>query len=103
MVIWELLHPSMELASLGYLPGMLNDSDPRPACKQFDTGYRNGGGWQPFQGHRLRGDNALCYPGDPPMYPLAQAWLRDELILYYPHDWVAIVQRDRSFEVCRMD
>jgi hypothetical protein len=29
--------------------------------------------------------------------------LRDELILVYEGDWVAVLQKDGSFEVARMD
>lgn len=103
MIEWELLHPQMRLEDLGYLPGFLDPNDPRPAAQQFNANYIHGG-WQPFQGKfTLRGDNSLEYPGDPRVHPIAQVWLRDELILLYPSDWVAIVQPDRSFEVCRMD
>jgi hypothetical protein len=102
-MVWELLHPQMRPENLGYLPGFLDPNDPRPAREQFNERYARGGGWSPMKGHQLRGDNSLEYPGDPRIHPIAQTWLRDELILLYPSDWVAIVQRDRSFEVCRMD
>lgn len=88
---------------LGFLPDMLREDDPRPAREQLDSGYRHGGGWDPFKGHELLANNAICYPGDPPLYPVAETKLRDELILLYEHDWVAIIQPDRSFEICRMD
>lgn len=87
----------------GILPYMLSEHDPRPAKEQFNTGYSHGGGWSPFLGHNLTADNSMTYPGDQPMWPIAKAQLRDELILLYPHDWVAIIQPDRSFEVCRMN
>lgn len=103
MVQWELLHPAVTSAHLGILPTMLNDRDPSPARDQLDRGYRHGGGWDPFKGHTLNPDNTLSYPGDPPTRPIAQARLRDELIVLYEHEWVAIIQKDRSFEVCRMD
>jgi hypothetical protein len=103
IVQWELLHPRMTDQHLGYLAWMLNDENPAKAVVQLDQGYRHGGGWHPFNGHTLNDDNSLSYPGDPDMRPVAQAKLRDELILLYPHDWVAVIQPDRSFEVCRMD
>lgn len=43
------------------------------------------------------------YPGDPPLYPLAQTQLRDELIIFYDHEIVAVFQPDGSFEACRMN
>lgn len=65
--------------------------------------YQHGGGWRPLKGFILEADDSLKYPGDPWMYPLAKAQLRDEIILFYPYSWVAIIQLSRSFEVSRMD
>jgi hypothetical protein len=103
MMIWEMLHPNMTPEHLGLLPGMLDLDDPRPAKEQFDQNYAHGGGWDPFNGFELSVRNWLSYPGDPPLQPLAQLQFRDELIVFYIHSWVAIIQPDRSFEVCRMD
>jgi hypothetical protein len=37
------------------------------------------------------------------LFPLAVAKLRDELVLIYPYDWVAIVQPGgKEFEIARM-
>jgi hypothetical protein len=103
MIIWTLLRPGMTYEHLGLLVYMLDDRNPKPAAEQLDAGYRHGGGWRPFKGHKLTDNDGLSYPGDPVEYPVAETWLRDEHILLYPHDWVAIIQPDRSFEVCRMD
>lgn len=102
MIHFELLHPLVTPAHLGYLPDFLSEDDPRPAREQFHANYQFGG-WQPFKGHELGPNNELHYPGDPPLIPLAQAKLRDELIVFYDCAWVAVIQPDRSFEVCRMD
>lgn len=107
MIEWEMLQPyQMTIKQiawrLGNLPYFLSEADPRPAREQFDANYKFGG-WRPFDGFKLMTNNALVYPGDPPIHPLAQTKLRDELILLYPHGWVAIIQPDRSFEVCKMD
>jgi hypothetical protein len=102
MVDWILKHPQARFDMLGFLPDMLNERDPRPAREQLDHNYRHGGGWHPFQGHRMTADS-LVYPGDPPMPLLAEARLRDEIIRFYSCSWVAIVQPDGSYEVCRMD
>ena len=49
-------------------------------------------------------DRSLKYPGDPPLKPIAAvSRLRDEVILFYPHDWLCVVQPDGSFEVSRVD
>ena len=102
-MMWKLLHPRMTAEHLGLLPGMLNPSDPRPAREQLDDGYRHGGGWDPFHGFKLLKNNSLAYPGDPPQRALAETWLRDEHVVLYESDWVAIIQPDGSFEVSRMD
>ena len=88
---------------LGFLPGLISENDPRPAAKQLEDTYRHGGGWNPMPGWRLDMSNVLHYPGDPSMKPLAMAILRHELILFYPHAFLCIVQPDRSFEVARVD
>lgn len=102
MLQWEFLHPKMTMEHLGYIPYWLYDENPKSAREQLDAGYQFGG-WQPMQGFKLTDDNCLTYPKDPPLRPLAQAQLRDELIVFYDHAWVAVIQADRSFEVCRMD
>jgi hypothetical protein len=102
-VVWELLHPEMTIGHLGFLLDWLDTDDPRSASDQIDAHYQHGGGWFPFKGHRLADDNSLQYPEDPPLQPLAQAQLRDELVVLYQHSWVAIIQKDRSFEVARID
>jgi hypothetical protein len=100
MTTWRVYYPGVDL---GLLPQMLNSSDPRPAREQLDSGYRHGGGWDPFPGFKLSNNDNLLYPGDPPTRPVASTKLRDETIVLYEHEWVAIIQPDRSFEVCRMD
>jgi len=99
---WEMLHPQITIEHLGYIPYWLSLDNPKSAREQLNDGYAYGG-WQPFEGFKLRADNSLIYPNDPPVVPLAQAKLRDELIVFYPHSWIAVIQPDRSFEVCRMD
>ena len=37
------------------------------------------------------------------MWPLAMAELNDERLYLYPHSYVAVVQQDGGFEMCRMD
>lgn len=88
---------------LGYLEHMLLTSDPRPAFEQINERYAYGGGWRPLEGWELDENDKLKYPGDPALTPIAHTKLRDELIILYPHAWVAIIQPDRSFEVARMD
>jgi hypothetical protein len=100
---WRMLHPRMTEEHLGLLPAMLDTLDPASAREQLHRGYSHGGGWRPFKGCKLNDDNSLSYPGDPDTMPMAQAQLGDELIVFYQHAWVAVIQPDRSYEVCRMD
>lgn len=102
-VEWKLLHPRATMAHLGALPNFLHQEDPAPAAEQLDKGYAFAGGWSPQKGFKLTGGNSLLYPGDPPMRPIAEAKLRDETICVYDSSYVAVIQPDRSFEVCRMD
>lgn len=105
-LVWTMLHPKMTLAKLGEILGWLDSNDPRPAREQLDEGYKFAGGWRPMKhdGLKLTKSNAILYPGDPPYQPLAFTMLREEMIVfYYPGEFVAIIQPDRSFEFCRMD
>jgi len=100
---WELLHPNMKSHMLGYIPHWLNDDNPEGAVKQIDANYRHGGGWHSFKGFTLGKGMELTYPGDPPLKPLARAKLRDELVYFYDHSWVAVIQENGSFDVARID
>lgn len=98
---WALLHPH---ADLGRIPSFLFCDDPRSAREQFDERYAFGGGWRPMPHWQYdKETRAIAYPGDPPLHPIAETTLRDELILLYPSAWVAIIQPDGAFEVARMD
>jgi hypothetical protein len=103
MLKWVAMHPSATYDHVGAIPLMVSERNPQRATEQLNAGYGHGGGWRPFDGFAMGRDHSLKYPGDPPLRPLAQAWLRDELIIVYEHAWVAVVQPDGSFEVCRMD
>jgi hypothetical protein len=90
---------------LGLIPLWINPNDLRPAAQQLDEGYQHGGGWDPFKGFTLDEHYQLNYFGDPPVKPIAYTKLVStrELVVIYEHAWVAVIQPDRSFEVCRMD
>lgn len=99
--------------SVGLIPGFLSERDPRPAKEQIDANYAHGGGWSPYP----NGDwkmmppprgfdphiGLLKYSGDPRLVPLAVAKLRDEKIVVYDSGITAIIQKDGSFEVARLD
>ena len=104
---WLMLHPQMTPDQLGYIPDFLSEDDPRPAREQINANYTAGGGWQSFKGNGKHTfdpkTHAIKYPLDPKLEPLASAKLRDELILYYRHSWVVIVQPDGEWDIARMD
>jgi hypothetical protein len=104
-VMWKMLHPKATIRHLGFIPDMLHEDDERPAADQLNAAYAFAGGWNPFPGFTLTDNNSLIYKGgeDPPLRPVAEAQLRNEKIYFYESAWVAIVQPDRSYEVCRMD
>lgn len=105
MKVWQLLHPAITMEHLGLIPLWIHNEDPDPAWKQIDKNYAHGGGWRhgTMNFKMDLSTHVLKYPGDPPLAPLAQTLLRDELILFYRHAIVAIVQKDGSFEVARID
>jgi hypothetical protein len=109
---WKFTDPRMTIEHLGYIPYFLDADDPAPAKEQINKRYKHGGGWRPMSGFKLHSEWALVYgdgggdpdePPDPPMYPLALASLRDEVIVFFPGSWVAIFQSDDTFEVARID
>jgi hypothetical protein len=96
-------HPQATIDTMGFITLWLSEHNPAPAKEQLHRGYAHGRGWRPFEGFTLGADDSLKYPNDPPMKPFCEVSLRDERVVMYPHAWVAIIQPDRSFEVCRMD
>lgn len=101
-IVWTFHHESAFVYHLGYLGRGL-----RPNAKvagQINAAYPFGG-WKPFGNGqwKLHDDNRLEYPKDEPMEPIASAKVGEELVCIYRSDWWAIIQPDRSFEVCRLD
>lgn len=100
---WKAIDPSVTMSDLGLLPIMISEHDPDNAASQFDKNYQHGGGWRPQPGFQMSPDGELIYPGDSPLRPRAEAELRNEIIRLYQWSYVAIIQPDGTFEVCRMD
>lgn len=103
--VWKFLVKGFTSEHLGFLPGMLDIDNPKPAKEQFNDAYGHGGGWRPMSKFKMVNPKTfkIYYPGDPAMLPLAMTKLRDETILFYDYAMVCIVQPDGSFEVARMD
>jgi hypothetical protein len=99
-MFWTMIHPEATFEMLGYIPYFLSENDPRPAREQFNERYVSG--WRSIPGFTMT-PNGLKYPGDPLTPLLAETRLRDEIIRFYQYAWVAIVQPDGSYEICRMD
>jgi hypothetical protein len=101
-VRWEAL--TEDYPDLGNLPDFLRAHDDRRAVEQLDAGYKFAGGWNPIRNFKYNKETqALKYPGDPQMRPLARATLRDEVILLYPSSWVVVAQKSGAFECARLD
>jgi hypothetical protein len=106
MLKFELLHPKMNIEHLGLLPEFFSETDPRSAAEQLDENYAHGGGFRPSPENTWALDRetlVLTYPEEPPMQPLAKAYLHDELLVFYPSAFLAIIQPDGSFKVTRVD
>lgn len=99
MITFLSLRPNFPAEQLGELPSFFDESDPRSAIEQINAKYQSG--WFPMSGLTMNGF-VLHYPGDPPFRPAAMARFRNEIILLYDCDIVAVVQRDGSFEAARL-
>lgn len=97
-----LLNPRVTFYDIGAIPQFLDLDDPRPAAEQFNERYVYGG-WHPQSGFYCTTRYRLQFPGDPELSPLAVMMLRDETIMIYDLAYVAIWQKDGTFEACRMD
>ena len=89
---------------VGMIPHWLDESDMRNAREQLDEHYQHGGGWRPQPGFKLDPKTKRVeYPGDPPFVPLALMRFRDETLIMYQYSYLLILQKDGTFEICRMD
>jgi hypothetical protein len=96
------LDKSTDVEQLGFIPDWLDPLDDRSAREQLDAGYI--GGWHPMDGWKLADDGmTIKFRGDPPLSPIALMYVREELVCLYPASFVAVIQRDGSLEVARMD
>jgi len=101
-IVWVRHHPRATTDMLGYLPEMLDATDPRSAKEQFNANYL--GGWNSFVGFELDMDKGtINYPGDPPTKLLYWTILRREWIGVFEHAWVVIVQEDNTWDAARLD
>ena len=94
----------------GFLPEFLDPADPRDSITQLDANYAHGGGWSDFFGMTLVGwplVASLTYPGEAgrleTFAEVARAQMRDESIVLFESDWVAVIQPDGAHRIARMD
>ena len=107
-MLWTSKHPRANIEMLGYIPDIITEDDPRSAKEQIADRYRHGGGYRPFKGLTMLPNGNLQYPGDPETRLLFEAILHkgaanQELIRFYEHAWVAIIQKNGTLEIVRMD
>lgn len=94
--------------SAGFLPEIIQSGDDRPAAEQLDARYAHGGGFMPFEGFTLNrwetvGKAFITYPEDPPLREVSRAVLRDETLILFECEWLAIVQKGGSYKITRVD
>jgi hypothetical protein len=98
------LDPNFHPEGLGFLVDILSDRDKRPVKEQLEDRYRHGGGFRPMKGFKMKPNKILVYPGDPPFKPSAGSVINDEIVIFYRCcSLLAIIQKDGSFEITRVD
>jgi hypothetical protein len=89
---------------LGFLPDILRANDKRPVKDQLEDRYAHGGGWRPIKGFTMDKNRVLRFPEDPPFYPAAIIVIGGETVIFYPNcSLLAVIAKDGSFEVTRVD
>ncbi len=89
-------------AALGLVPDFIRQDDSRPLREQIHERYVYGG-WSPIKGFKMDERFRLSYPGDPALVPYCFIEHGDERLYAYQSSIFAIVQKDGTFEVARLD
>ena len=94
--------------TLGFIPGFIDaHKEDETLAQTFAREYI--AGWSVFQGFEMDKEGTLIYPSsdeeeqDPPLYPLVEVKIGEEVFRMYPNAWVSVTQPDGSFETVRMD
>lgn len=89
--------------SLGFIPGWALNEEYlfKPLKEALDDQY--GFGLFEMKGGEITKDGIYKYPRDPELYPLIKIIRHDEILYQYLYGIVAIVQKDGSSFVTRMD
>ncbi len=64
MMIWQAVHPEFDPDTLGFIPLIISDDDPRPAREQINDKYEHSGGWMPDPKFSMSSNGDINYPGD---------------------------------------
>lgn len=100
------------LDHLGFLPMILQSSDPRPVAEQLEDRYSHGGGYRPSKDNKwklVNRDNFyLRYPGDPVFKPACKFIFphTKEVAFFYPDgSFLLIVQAEGfgEYVITRVD
>ena len=100
---FENLNKSDLMMSLGYIPGWVVNQEffEKPLKEALDLQY--GFGMFEMTGGEVTEDGVYKYPQDPDLYPLIKITRGEETLYQYQYGIVAIVQKDGSAFVTRMD
>ena len=93
---------------VGDIPFFVQTTDGRKAQEQINERYSFGGGWRPLKGWNMNPETKVITfveedGSDPPLNPIVVAKYKEQEIYVYQHAWVAIVEKDGTFEIGRMD
>ena len=97
------------LRDLGFLPGMLDEDNPKLAREQLDAGYSHGGGWHPDMGVEnwsvVKGFTLYSnrYHESYRARAVIYLPLTGEMVIVAEHDFVGIISPGRDIEVARMN
>lgn len=91
--------------AIGYIGDWLDTDADGGAVEQINRNYAHGGGWSDFEGFTFdKQQMALLYNGDEPTYALAGAvFSQEEFVMVFEHGWVAVMNRNGSMRVARID
>jgi hypothetical protein len=81
--------------TFGTLLNAIRDDSEDDAITQLKRSYASVGGWRDFVGFKLghKGKGfVLNYANDPPIMEVGRAILRNEFVVLFAYDWVAVLR-----------
>lgn len=106
---WTFHHPRASIKTLGFIPGWLHADNAAPLSAQIDQNYKHGGGWyscRKFWGGIDEDGQLLSKPedGEAPLPLIASVQHPNgQKLHFYPHEMVAVIFPDGSFDLARID